>query len=200
MYPKTDIETWKKINNTINDFISSCLKGHWRDLHMKHVFIPIIDGDRLQKNGLPFSPECKGHYIINTRSPEFPEIVDKEMRPIIDLRNLQEGAYARVSLQFTSNVKNDKPGVDILFGAIMKMADGDPMQKNQSLSASELFSGFAEVVNSQEKQEPVDIEPPQTEKQEDSTPQWQSDEFRELAETVKTRPVKLDEVKELTQP
>jgi len=211
LLPKSDNETWVKINNTIADLAIHCLKGKWRDLHIRHIYMPIIDGDRVQQNGDPFSPECKGHYIIKTYCKHTPEIVDKDMQPITDPGEIYDGVYARVSLQFCSYTQNNKPGVNCLLGPIMKIADGTPFISFETPSAVEVFSDttIPDVefqpfpseadTGSAEKSEPPVAQAVNALTEDNDSPPWLEADFKEMAKTVQGRAVRLDELKQMTE-
>ena len=100
LIPKTDTDTVKKIRRAIEG-------AYWADLgkiqgkdewppRLEDVKTPLQDGDKV----FPDRPEYKGHWFMNTNSPEAPGIVDKNLNPVITRSDVYSGVYGRASVNF----------------------------------------------------------------------------------------------------
>ncbi|MCD0152753.1 DUF2815 family protein, partial [Streptococcus agalactiae] len=76
----------------------------------------------------------KGHYFINANSIKAPQIVDKQVQPILDQSEVYSGCYARVSLNFYAFNSNGNKGVACGLGNIQKIKDGAPLGGRSSAS------------------------------------------------------------------
>ena len=96
--PKTDTETLRAINAAIakNDF------------EIKHILrTPLRDGD-LER---PKDPLFKNSYFLNANSKNKPGVVDANVQPILDSKELDNGCYGRLTLDFYAYNENGNKGV-----------------------------------------------------------------------------------------
>lgn len=84
--------------------------------------LPLRDGDTERDD-----PAYKGHYFINANSRTAPQIVDRNLNPILDRDDVYSGCYARVSLTFYAFNSNGNKGVAVGLGNIQKIKDGTPL-------------------------------------------------------------------------
>ena len=84
------------------------------------------DGDGLRDSGEPYSPECKGCYVITVSTKQKPVIVDSFRNPITDPGEVYSGCYGRASINFYGYNTNGKKGVSAGLLSIQKLHDGEP--------------------------------------------------------------------------
>ena len=89
--------------------------------------MPLRDGDD-ERNDDAY----KGHYFINANSNTQPQIVDKNVKPILDRSEVYSGCYARVSLNFYAFNNNGNKGVACGLGNIQKIRDGESLSGRSS--------------------------------------------------------------------
>jgi hypothetical protein len=91
----------------------------------------------------PGTPEYKDAWFCNANSTKKPDIVDKNLEPIIDSSELYSGMKIRVKLTAFPYSVNGNKGVGLALGNIQKISDGDPLG-GQSRSAADDFEVYKE--------------------------------------------------------
>ena len=99
--------------------------------------LPLRDGE-LEKDDVNY----KDAYFINANSITAPQIVDKQVQPILDQTEVYSGCYARVSISFYAFNTNGNRGVACGLGNIQKIRDGEPLGGHSS--ASDDFTAIGE--------------------------------------------------------
>jgi hypothetical protein len=92
--------------------------------------LPLRDGDT-ERDDEAYAA-C---YFINANSTTPPQIVDKQVEPILDRSEVYSGVYARVSINFYAFNSNGNRGVACGLGNIQKIRDGDPLGGRSSAAA-----------------------------------------------------------------
>ena len=69
-----------------------------------------------------------------------PQIVDKNVEPILDRSEVYSGVYARVSLSFYAFNVNGNKGIACGLGNIQKIKDGEPL--GGRTNAADEFESF----------------------------------------------------------
>ena len=173
--------------------------------------MPIFDGDEPREDGLPNDRENSGHYIIHASHTEKPDVVDKELQPIIDRNQIYDGMFAYASLKFYPYVnRENKPVIGCAIGPIMKIADGESIPKELS-QVQRAFSGIdgikpqAQKTPRSKKGTPnakdtrlTDIQADVSE-QKDETPLWLDENYQMMLESMKDRKMSLDEFKRIAE-
>jgi len=96
LIPKDDTVTVNAINAAIDAAIEEGLaKFGGKKPNKAAIKLPIRDGDTERED-----EAYKGHWFINANSNTPPQIVDKNVQPILDREEVYSGCYARVSLNF----------------------------------------------------------------------------------------------------
>lgn len=123
LIPKDDTETVKAIEAAIDAAIEGGIpKFGGKKPNKSALKLPLRDGDTERDD-----PAYKGHYFINANSRTAPQIVDRNLNPILDRDEVYSGCYARVSLTFYAFNSNGNKGVAVGLGNIQKIKDGTPL-------------------------------------------------------------------------
>ena len=121
--PKTDVETVHAINDAIDCAIKEGIGKFGGKIPPKgSLKLPLRDGDTERDD-----ENYNGCYFVNANSKTAPQIVDKQVRPILDRSEVYSGVYAHVSLSFYAFNTNGNRGVACGLGNIQKVKDGEPL-------------------------------------------------------------------------
>lgn len=97
---------------------------------------PLRDGDIDR----PDDEAYKNSYFINANSKDKPQIVDKNVKPILDQSEVYSGCYGRASITFYAFNSNGNKGIACGLGNLQKLADGDALSGRTK--AEDEFSTF----------------------------------------------------------
>lgn len=114
--PKSDKETIKKIQAAVEAAKQESL-SKWGGK------IPLRDGDIDR----PEDEAYKGCYFFNANSRQAPQVVDKQVQPILDQTEVYSGCYGRISVNFYGYNSNGNRGVAAGLGNIQKLKDGEAL-------------------------------------------------------------------------
>ena len=84
---------------------------------------PLRDGDIDRAEDEAY----KNSYFINANSLTPPQVVDKNVKPILEHSEIYSGVYARVSINFYAFNSNGNKGIACGLGNIQKIRDGEPL-------------------------------------------------------------------------
>ncbi len=130
LIPKDDTETINAINEAIDAAIEEGIaKFGGKKPNKNAIKLPLRDGD-LERDDEVY----QGHYFVNANSISAPQIVDKNVKPILDRGEVYSGCYGRVSLNFYAFNSNGNKGVACGLGNIQKLRDGEPLGGKASAS------------------------------------------------------------------
>lgn len=136
--PKSDTKTVTAIEKAIDAAIEEGIgKFGGKKPNKAALKLPLRDGD-LEKDDVNY----KDAYFINANSITAPQIVDKQVQPILDQAEVYSGCYARVSISFYAFNTNGNRGVACGLGNIQKIRDGEPLGGHSS--ASDDFTAIGE--------------------------------------------------------
>ena len=122
LIPKTDTKTVSAINAAIDAAIEEGVaKFGGKKPNKAAIKLPLRDGD-VERDDEAY----KGHWFINANSTTAPQIVDRQVKPILDRSEVYSGCYARVSLNFFAFNSNGNKGIACGLGNIQKLRDGEP--------------------------------------------------------------------------
>lgn len=128
--PKSDTKTVTAIEKAIDAAIEEGIgKFGGKKPNKAALKLPLRDGD-LEKDDVNY----KDAYFINANSITAPQIVDKQVQPILDQTEVYSGCYARVSISFYAFNTNGNRGVACGLGNIQKIRDGEPLGGHSSAS------------------------------------------------------------------
>lgn len=93
---KTDTKTIEAIHKAVDASITEGIsKFGGKKLNKATLKLPLRDGDIERED-----EAYQGHYFINANSITAPQVVDKNVQPILDRSEVYSGCYGRVSLNF----------------------------------------------------------------------------------------------------
>lgn len=128
--PKQDQKTIEKIEKAVDAAIEEGLsKFNGKKPNKSAIKLPLRDGD-VEKD----DPAYADAYFLNANSLTAPQIVDKNVEPILDRSEVYSGVYARVSINFYAYNVNGNKGVAVGLGNIQKMRDGQPLGNRSNAS------------------------------------------------------------------
>lgn len=123
LIPKSDTDTVNAINKAIDAAIEEGVaKFGGKKPNKAAIKLPLRDGDEERDD-----EAYKGHWFINANSVTAPQIVDRQVKPILDRSEVYSGCYARVSLNFYAFNSNGNKGIACGLGNIQKVRDGEPL-------------------------------------------------------------------------
>lgn len=122
LIPKEDVETVNKIHNII-EYVKGKYVDKWGGSVPENLRIPLHDGD-IEKSGNITFKNC---YYLNAKSKDAPQIVDQNVKPIVNHGELYSGCYGNVSMIFYAYNHCGNKGIGVWLGNIQKVRDGAPL-------------------------------------------------------------------------
>ena len=122
--PKEDTKALDEIKKAIDAAIEEG-KGKFggKIPNKASLKIPLRDGDIDRAEDEAY----KNSYFINANSITPPQVVDKNVKPILEHSEIYSGVYARVSINFYAFNSNGNKGIACGLGNIQKIRDGGPL-------------------------------------------------------------------------
>lgn len=122
--PKSDTKTLNAINAAVNAAIEEGKGKFGGKIPNKAALkLPLRDGDIDRADDEAYA----NSYFINANSNTAPQIVDRNVNPILDRSEVYSGVYARVSINFYAFNSNGNKGIACGLGNIQKIRDGEPL-------------------------------------------------------------------------
>lgn len=133
--PKSDIKTLEKVKQAIENAkqIGLIKLGGKIPANLK---TPLHDGD-IER---PEDEAYANSYYFNCSSRTRPNIVDRDINPILDQNEVYSGCYTAVSVNMYAFNSNGNKGIAAGLNSIMKLADGEPLGGRTSAEAD--FADF----------------------------------------------------------
>ena len=122
LIPKEDKKTLLAIHKAVEAAKEDGKTRKWGGKIPPNLKLPLRDGD-VERDDEAY----KGHWFINANSTTAPQIVDRQVKPILDRSEVYSGCYARVSLNFFAFNSNGNKGIACGLGNIQKVRDGEPL-------------------------------------------------------------------------
>lgn len=146
LLPKTDTAGKAAIDAAIAAASQNGVAGKWGGSAPARVATPIWDGDGLTQNGNKFGPECANCWVFTASCSEDrkPEVVDRQLNPILNATEIYSGMYANVSVNFFAYNYNGKKGIGCGLGPVQKVRDGEVLG-GAPPAASAVFSAAPAV-------------------------------------------------------
>jgi hypothetical protein len=85
--------------------------------------LPLRDGDVDR----PDDDAYKNSYFINANSKDRPQVVDKNVKPILDPNEVYSGCFGRASITFYAFNQNGNKGIACGLQNLQKLTDGEPL-------------------------------------------------------------------------
>ncbi len=122
--PKEDNKTMDEIKKAIDAAMEEG-KGKFggKIPNKASLKTPLRDGDIDRAEDEVY----KNSYFINANSLTPPQVVDKDVKPILEHSEIYSGVYARVSINFYAFNSNGNKGIACGLGNIQKIRDGEPL-------------------------------------------------------------------------
>lgn len=121
---KTDKETLAKINGAIKEAEKIGIAKHGAKFTSGAGFKrPLRDGDEDRSDDDNYA-NC---YFLNANSATKPNVVDKNVQPILDSTEVYSGCYGRASITFYAFNVNGNRGIACGLQNLQKLADGEPL-------------------------------------------------------------------------
>lgn len=122
--PKSDTKTITAINTAVDVAIEEG-KGKFggKVPNKAALKLPLRNGDIDRPDDEAYA-DC---YFVNANSNTPPQVVNKQVEPILDRSEIYSGVYARVSINFYAFNSNGNKGIACGLGNIQKIRDGEPL-------------------------------------------------------------------------
>lgn len=127
---KNDTETIAKIKAAIEVAKKEALPK-WGGKEPANLKLPLRDGDIDR----PENPEYAHSYFLNANSKQAPQIVDKQVQPILDQSEVYSGCYGRISVTFYGYNSNGNRGVAAGWGNCQLLKAGEPLGSRTTAAA-----------------------------------------------------------------
>ena len=120
--PKSDTETVEKIKRAIEQAKKDSV-SKWGGKVPANLKLPLRDGDIDR----PEDEAYADSYFFNANSRQAPQVVDKNVQPILDQSEVYSGCYGRISVNFYGFNNNGNRGIAAGLGNIQKLRDGESL-------------------------------------------------------------------------
>jgi hypothetical protein len=133
--PKSDTKTLNAINEAVDAAIEEGKGKFGGKIPNKAALkLPLRDGDIDRPDDEAYADS----YFINANSITPPQVVDKNVNPVLDRSEVYSGVYGRVSVSFYAFNSNGNKGIACGLGNVQKIRDGEPL--GGRTNAAEEFS------------------------------------------------------------
>ncbi len=133
--PKSDIKTLNEIK-AATEAAKQEGKAKLGGKIPANLKLPLRDGDIDR----PDDEAYRNSYFINANSKDRPQIVDKNIKPILDQSEVYSGCYGRASIILFAFNTNGNKGIACGLGNLQKLSDGEPLSGRSR--AEDEFSSF----------------------------------------------------------
>jgi hypothetical protein len=122
--PKSDTKTLAAIGAAVDAAIEEGKGKFGGKVPAKSALkLPLRDGDVDRPDDEAYADS----YFVNANSNTAPQIVDRQVNPILERSEVYSGVYAHVSVNFYAFNSNGNRGVACGLGNIQKVRDGQPL-------------------------------------------------------------------------
>ena len=158
LIPKTDQATYDDLTNSINAAINTAVNGKaWNGVRPPIIPTPIHDGDSVRRDGTPYGPECKGHWVMTAsrRAQDGKPWVCDISNPNVELapQDSYSGMYARCTVHFFGYFTAGKKGIGCSLDGVMKTRDGESLGGAVKPTVNE-FAQFAQAAQTAQAAQP----------------------------------------------
>lgn len=136
--PKSDNKLIEAINSAVEAaIVEGQSKFGGKIPNRNSLKLPLRDGD----TDRPDDEAYADSYFVNANSITPPEIVDKDLNPILNRAEIYSGMYAKVSINFYAFNSNGNRGIACGLGNVQKIRDGEPLG-GKSSAADDFSSDY----------------------------------------------------------
>ena len=131
LVPKSDTETLGRIAKCIEAAKEDAKGKKWGGKIPPNLKTPLRDGDIDR----PDDENYAGMMFFNATSKDAPQVVDRNVQPILDPMECGSGDYCNVSVNFYGFNANGNRGVAAGLGNIQKVRDGERLAGRASAAS-----------------------------------------------------------------
>lgn len=142
LVPKTNAAAKAAIDAAIQDAINAGVSKCWNGQRPPMPALCVHDGDGARpSDGQPYGEECKGCWVFTASSKQQPFVVDANVQPIMDPREVYSGMWGNINVNFFPYNSNGKKGIGCGLNGIQKTRDDTPLASR--VTAEEAFKPVA---------------------------------------------------------
>lgn len=150
LIPKSDTATKADIDASIQAAVNEAVSKSWGGVRPPVIKDILHDGDGVRPSGLPYGPECKGHWVLTASTKNKPQVVVIDnIRTELAPTDIYSGMFARVTVNFYGYSNSGNKGVGCGLGNVLKTRDGEPLSGGASAEADFAGIGAQPVANAQ---------------------------------------------------
>ena len=150
LIPKSDSATKADIDASIQAAVNEAVNKSWGGVRPPMIKDILHDGDGVRPSGLPYGPECKGHWVLTASTKNKPQVVGIDnIRTELAPTDIYSGMYARVTVNFYGYSNSGNKGIACGLGNVLKTRDGEPLSGGASAEADFAGIGAHPVANAQ---------------------------------------------------
>ena len=143
LLPKSDVTGKSVLDQAVAAAIEKGVSTKWNGQRPAVVNVGVHDGDGPRpSDGAPYGPECRGMWVITAScsAEKPPFVVDRNVQPIIDPREVYSGMWVNLSLSLFPYNNNGKKGIGVWLNGLQKVRDDEPL--GGRVTAESVFSAI----------------------------------------------------------
>lgn len=140
LIPKSNKALVEQVKKAIKEAYNVAVTEKWGGKTPKdgYWFNPLQDGDEPKSDGEDRGEAYEGHYFLNAKSNNQPEVVDRKRQPIMSDEDMYSGCYGYASVAFGGfNHESGKKGISCFLNNLLKTRDGDPLGAARTNAAND---------------------------------------------------------------
>ncbi len=149
LVPKSNVQAKAIIDAAIQEAINAGVSKAWGGQQPPMPAICVHDGDGPRpSDGSPFGEECRGCWVFKASCKQPPFVVDAQVQPIMDPREVYSGMWGNVNVDFFAYNTKGKKGIGCGLNGIQKIRDDEPLTNR--VTAEEAFKPVAPAYGAQQ--------------------------------------------------
>lgn len=142
LVPKTNVQAKAVMDAAIQDAINAGVSAKWNGQMPPAPSICVHDGDGVRpSDGAAYGEECRGCWVFTASSKQQPFVVDANVQPIMDPREVYSGMWGNISVNFFAYNQAGKKGIGCGLNGVQKIRDDTPLSAH--VTAEEAFKPVA---------------------------------------------------------